>query len=71
MNYKLHIISNARYFGIKIHGSDNISKIRKYVHGLNGIELSGITLNGKGFRGEAGVEEGVHGAVKDAHGLYN
>ena len=47
MNYKLHIITNARYFGIKIHGSDNISKIRKYVHGLNGIELSGITLNGK------------------------
>jgi hypothetical protein len=30
---------------------------------------AGITLFGKGFRVEAGVDEGVHGAVKEAQGL--
>ena len=35
------------------------------------IMTAGITLFGKGWRVGAGVDEGVHGAVKDAHGLYN
>src|ERR1700738_5084709 len=35
------------------------------------IMTVGITLFGKGWRFAAGVDEGVHGAVKDAHGLYN
>src|SRR5215470_456831 len=35
------------------------------------IMAAGITLNGKGLRVAAGVEEGVQGAVNEAHGLYN
>ncbi len=33
--------------------------------------VEGILLNANGCRGEAGVEPGVHGALKDAQGLYN
>jgi len=32
---------------------------------------AGITLFGNGWRVGAGVDEEVHGAVKDAHGLYS
>src|ERR1700739_1496377 len=35
------------------------------------IMTAGITLYGKGCRVAAGVDEEVHGAAKDAHGLYN
>src|SRR5258708_32058950 len=35
------------------------------------IIAAGIRLFGKGWRVGAGIEEGVHGAVKDKHGLYN
>jgi hypothetical protein len=45
----MNVITNARYFGIKIHGSENISKIKKHVHGLHGVELSGITLSEKAY----------------------
>src|ERR1700694_1151634 len=35
------------------------------------IMTAGITLFGKGWRVVAGVDEGVHGAEKEAQGLYS
>src|SRR5690349_7852161 len=35
------------------------------------IMTLGITLKGNGWRVAAGADDGVHGAVNDAHGLYN
>ena len=47
-------------------------RLEEYSADATGLIMTvGITLNGKGCRDEAGVDEEVHGAVKEAQGLYN